>query len=74
MTASMPALNSNWPSNKPEGPAPTMATWVRVVHMGVSPEIVQSNAGKLKRWGYFSRMVVTKFVRLKVILCDDRAK
>jgi hypothetical protein len=51
-----------------------MATWVRVVLMGVSPEIVQSNAGKLKRWGYFSRMVVTKFVRLKVILCDDRAK
>src|SRR6185369_5090131 len=30
MTLSMPALNSNWPSNRPAGPAPMMATWVRM--------------------------------------------
>ena len=28
MTASMPALWSNWPSSSPDGPAPMMATWV----------------------------------------------
>jgi hypothetical protein len=39
----------------------------------VSPEIGQCNAGKLKRRGFFSGMAVMKFVRLKVILCDDRA-
>jgi hypothetical protein len=27
---SMPALCSNWPSSSPEGPAPMMATWVRM--------------------------------------------
>ena len=40
----------------------------------VSPEIGQCNAVKLKRWGCFARMVVMKFVRLTVNLCDDRAK
>ena len=29
ITASIPALARSWPSSSPEGPAPTMATWVR---------------------------------------------
>ena len=30
ITASMPALCSSWPSSSPEGPAPMIATWVRM--------------------------------------------
>ena len=42
ITASMPALARSWPSSRPEGPAPMMATWVRVAtvsagHGGVHP-------------------------------------
>jgi hypothetical protein len=27
---SMPALCSSWPSSRPAGPAPMMATWTRI--------------------------------------------
>ena len=30
----MPALCSSWPSSRPDGPAPMIATWVRWVLMG----------------------------------------
>ncbi|TXD88889.1 hypothetical protein FUT87_11555 [Mitsuaria sp. TWR114] len=33
----MPARCSNWPSSRPEGPAPTISTWVRKVFMAIRP-------------------------------------
>src|SRR6185369_11774109 len=57
MTLSMPALNNNWPSNKPAGPAPMMATWVRMWKPPDAHELsrfrvfVQKSSGrKSTRW------------------------
>src|SRR5512146_1288880 len=40
---STPALCSSWPSSRPDGPAPTMATWVRALVMlpprGLAPDL-----------------------------------
>ncbi|MNW21074.1 hypothetical protein D3C71_2217860 [compost metagenome] len=47
----MPALCSNWPSSKPEGPAPMMAIWVFSVFIVLlTRKFHATTAGELFLW------------------------